>query len=38
MNEEMGVGISKEEIKEVLNSFYKEKSLGINGWKIELFL
>ena len=30
--------VSKEELKETLNSFQKDKSPGPDGWKVEFFL
>jgi hypothetical protein len=37
MNEELDAEISEEELKVVLNSFQKEKSLGMGRWTIEFF-
>jgi hypothetical protein len=35
---EMLLEVSKEELKEILESFQKDKSLGLDGWKMECFL
>ena len=37
-NEDLFAKVGMEELKETLHSFQKDKSLGPDGWRIELYL